>query len=57
MLSEQATWEDDDGQFWCELNKTTPITPSVLLPDCIFLSEAAEKHGGEFDGWACPVTT
>jgi hypothetical protein len=54
--SEDESSPGKDGQFWCELNKTTPIAPEVLVHDCVRLDDLAVKHGGEFDGWACHVT-
>jgi hypothetical protein len=48
-------FEDDDGRFWCELVKTTAVSPSAILPECVVFDEVVERHGGVFDGWACHV--
>ncbi len=48
---------EHDGQFWCEATKFIPIAPEAIVPECIFIDETARRHGGEFDGWACHVTT
>lgn len=57
VLSEQGTWEDEDGDFWSELNMESAITPAEILPKVRYLTQTAEKHGGKFDGWACYSVT
>ncbi len=53
-LSQAGTW-DAESDYWCELVRTTPIEPTLMLPICIRLHDMAERHHGEFDGWACPI--
>lgn len=54
-LAEEGTWETDTGEYGVQLTKDTPVLPDVIAAECVRLQELAEPHGGEFDGWACPV--
>lgn len=54
-LGQQGGWEPRPGDFWCEFVKETAIEPSVMGPLVLELEALAARHGGEFDGWACPV--
>lgn len=51
----QGAWEDDEGGHWVELGKASTLVPGDILAKVRFLTEVAERHGGEFDGWACSV--
>jgi regulator of RNase E activity RraB len=54
-LGAGGKWQSEDGQFWCELVKTTSVEPNVIAQETLYLRETAQKHGGTFDGWATPV--
>jgi uncharacterized protein (TIGR01619 family) len=51
---DEAALADNDD--FVELHRTTSIEPKVIAQMGLELDELARKHGGEFDGWACPVT-
>jgi len=55
--SKDQPWEEDDGEFACELNKTTAVEPNVICAETAYLRKKAELHGGRFDGWACAATS
>ncbi|MFM9873454.1 MAG: DUF695 domain-containing protein [Fimbriimonadaceae bacterium] len=46
---------DPAEDYWCELTKTTSIEPETIAQVCVDVEALCESHGGEFDGWACPV--
>lgn len=55
VLGKQGRWDPASGNFWCEFVKETAIEPSRIGPLVLELEALAVRHGGEFDGWACPV--
>jgi len=54
-VTEKGLWEVE-GQFGCEMNLLTNIEPWVIAGLCAYVREQADLAGGEFDGWATPVT-
>lgn len=48
------TW-DEGGQFFCDLNKTTRVEREIMARECATLRALIKKHGGDFDGWGCPI--
>ncbi|MDH4388631.1 MAG: ribonuclease E inhibitor RraB [Fimbriimonas sp.] len=55
VLGKQGKWDPAPGEFWCEFVKETAIEPSRMGLLVLELEALAAGHGGEFDGWACPV--
>jgi hypothetical protein len=47
--------EPEPDDFWCELVKDTSVEPDTIGRLTGLAREIAQKNGGEFDGWACPV--
>ncbi len=47
----------EDGQWLAEVQKESAVTMDTLMPHVEVLEGLVQNHGGEFDGWACPVTT
>jgi hypothetical protein len=44
-----------DGE-WVHFTITTAIEPDIINNLTLKFSQISEQLGGEFDGWACPVT-
>ncbi len=58
FLNEEGAWENFDGNgwpYWCALVFTTPIDPPTIGDICADFRALARSHGGDLDGWACPV--
>lgn len=46
---------ESDGDYWMSVVADSNVEPDQMAERCVTLTEVAERHGGEFDGWACPV--
>lgn len=55
VLGKQGKWDPAPSEFWCEFVKEMAIEPSRMGPLVLELEAVAARHGGTFDGWACPV--
>ncbi|MCU0316455.1 MAG: ribonuclease E inhibitor RraB [Fimbriimonadaceae bacterium] len=55
-LAKIRSWDDDYDDFWCEIAIETAVDLATIAPLCAELRELARRHGGDLDGWACPVT-
>lgn len=53
---EGSTWEYPDD-FWCEVVLMTPIEDVVIAEQSLYVRKTADTFGGQFDGWACHVTS
>lgn len=55
VLGEEGTWEDEDGDSWCEVMHETAIDDLSIAECCVFVDGLATEHEGMFDGWASAV--
>lgn len=51
------TWEPEPDDFWCEFVISTAVERHVIAALCLELHKLADARQGEFDGWACHVTS
>jgi len=49
------SYTEEHGDYWCELMRHMPITEDIINAETAYLEEAAERHGGEYDGWQTPI--
>ena len=58
FLNGEGAWENFDGDgwpYWCSLVFDTPVDPPTIGQICADFRALARSHGGDLDGWACPV--
>lgn len=58
FLNGEGTWDNFDGDgwpYWCSLVFTTPVDPPIIGQICADFRALARSHGGDLDGWACPI--
>lgn len=57
-LTHQGIWKAEDGSqvVGCEAALTTTLEPITMAKNCLYFRTQAAAYGGDFDGWACPVT-
>ncbi len=41
----------------CHLKRVTSVEPELIAKLSVELRELAEQHGGDYDGWGCPVVS
>ncbi|MBC8064092.1 MAG: ribonuclease E inhibitor RraB, partial [Chlorobia bacterium] len=55
--AEGSTWEPEPGDFWCEFVLATAVEKDIIAERTLYLRGVATEFSGEFDGWACHVTS
>lgn len=53
-LTSEGVWETDQGQFGINIGRVMTLEDNVIHPATLLLTQVAERHNGEFDGWAAP---
>lgn len=58
-LNEEGAWKSETGPkcYWCSVDAIASLEGSAIYERCAYLRSEASKFDGEFDGWACHVTT